>query len=130
MYRRDYPDIPGLFDARFHQYNRPTLLREFQKTWLISLIGLVMVLAGGGALFWNEGRAVRTAVSLEEGFRDVLVPETLDVVFEENNGKLVLVAGRLAITDSLTNSEYDISINAVKLRKVVQVRRYVILVIL
>jgi len=124
MYRRDYPDIPGLFDARFNQYNRPTLLREFQKTWLISLIGLVMVLAGCGALFWNEGRAVRTAVSLEEGFRDVLVPETLDVVFEENNGKLVLVAGKLAITDSLTNSEYDISINAVKLRKVVQVYQW------
>jgi hypothetical protein len=39
MYRRDYPDIPGMFDARFSEYNRPSLYREFQNTWLISIIG-------------------------------------------------------------------------------------------
>lgn len=124
MYRRDYPDVPGLFDARFSEYNRPSLLREFQNTWVISLIGIVMVGVGGGVLFWNEGRAVRTAVSLEEGLRDVLVPETIDVVFEENSGKLVLLAGKLAITDSLTDHKYAIAINAVKLRKVVQVYQW------
>ena len=65
MYRREYPDVPGLFDARFSQYNQPSLSKEFQKTWLISLIGLVMVLVGCGLLMWNEGRAVRTSVALE-----------------------------------------------------------------
>ena len=39
MYRRDYPDIPGMFDARFSEYNRPSIYREFQNTWLISIIG-------------------------------------------------------------------------------------------
>ena len=65
MYRREYPDVPGLFDARFSQYNQPSLSKEFQKTWLISLIGLVMVLVGCALLMWNEGRAVRTSVALE-----------------------------------------------------------------
>jgi hypothetical protein len=27
MYRREYPDVPGLFDARFSEYNRPDLVR-------------------------------------------------------------------------------------------------------
>ena len=60
MYRREYPDVPGLFDARFSEYNQPSLVREFQKTWLVSLIGLIMLATGSGILFWNEGRAVRT----------------------------------------------------------------------
>ena len=65
MYRREYPDVPGLFDARFSEYNQPSLVREFQKTWLVSLIGLTMLATGSGILFWNEGRAVRTAAALE-----------------------------------------------------------------
>ena len=39
MYRREYPDIPGMFDARFREYNRPNLYREFQASWLISIVG-------------------------------------------------------------------------------------------
>jgi hypothetical protein len=45
----------------------------------------------------------------------------VDVVFEENNGKLVLISGPLAISDPLQDPTYEVSINAVKLRKVVQV---------
>jgi len=124
MYRREYPDVPGLFDARFSQYNHPSLGKELQKTWLISFIGTIMVIVGCGILVWNEGRAVRTSVALEEGFRDVLVPETLDVVFEENNGALVLIAGELNIQDTLKDEFYGISIPAVKMRKVVQVYQW------
>ena len=78
--RREYPDVPGLFDARFSQYNQPSLARELQRTWLVlhcvlchssnaalqvSLLGLALLLAGCGVLLWNEGRAVRTAAALE-----------------------------------------------------------------
>ena len=61
---------------------------------------------------------------LIEGLRDVLIPETLDVVFEENNGALVLVAGPLNIQDSLKDDYYGISMAAVKMRKVVQVYQW------
>ena len=50
-----------------------------------------------------------------------MIPETLDVVFEENNGALVLVAGSLNIQDTLKDDFYGISMAAVKMRKVVQV---------
>ena len=105
MYRREYPDVPGLFDARFSQYNQPSLSRELQRTWLISLLGGVMVSVGCGMLVWNEGRAVRIAASLEEGQRDVMIPETTEVVFDENNGALVLINGALNIQDSLKDEK-------------------------
>jgi len=124
MYRREYPDVPGLFDARFSEYNRPNLFREFQTSWLIHSIGAIMVLSGAWLLFWNEGRAVQTSVSLAEGLRDVTVPETLSVVFQENNGKLVLVADQLAVPDPLRDDMYGISVHAAKLRKVVQVYQW------
>jgi len=124
MYRREYPDVPGLFDARFSEYNQPSLAREFQKTWLVSLIGLLILASGCGILFWNEGRAVRTAAALEEGLRDILVPETTNVVFDENNGALVLVSGELNIPDSLKDEKYGISMPAVKMRRVVQVYQW------
>jgi len=124
MYRREFPDVPGMFDARFSQYNQPSLSREFQKTWLISIVGIVMLAIGCGILFWNEGRAVRTAAALEEGLRDVLIPETTDVVFDENNGALVIVRGKLNIEDSLKDEYYGISMPAVKMRKVVQVYQW------
>ena len=37
------------------------------------------------------------ARALDEGQQKITVPETIDVVFEENNGKLVLVTGPLLI---------------------------------
>lgn len=113
-----------MFDDRFREYNRPTLWREFQRFWLISLIGFLMILGGCVTLIWNEGRAVKTAVSLTEGQRDITVPETLDVVFDENNGKLVLISGKLRIEDSLLDTDYGVAINCVKLRRVVQMYQW------
>ncbi len=58
------------------------------------------------------------------GLTRVVVPETTDVVFEENQGKLVLVAGPLEVPDSLSDDRYGVSIRAVKLKKVVQVYQW------
>jgi len=124
MYRREYPDVPGLFDARFSEYNRPSLWRELQSSWFPSLVGFCLVIAGCSLLLWNEARAVRMSLALEEGLRDVTVPETLSVVFEENNGKLVLISGPLDVPDALVDEKYGISIKAAKLRKVVQVYQW------
>ena len=96
--------------------------RELQSSWFYSLVGFCLVIAGCSLLLWNEARAVRMSLALEEGLRDVTVPETLSVVFEENNGKLVLVSGPLDVPDPLVDEKYGISIKAAKLRKVVQVK--------
>ena len=65
-----------------------------------------------------------TAQALDEGQRKILVPETIDVVFEENNGKLVLITGALNIEDNLEDAVYGINIRAVKLKKLVQMYQW------
>jgi len=42
-----------------------------------------------------QGRAVQTARSLEEGLKSVVTLGSAEVVFEENNGKLVHLSGPL-----------------------------------
>ncbi len=54
-----------------------------------------------------------TSRALEEGSRKVIVPETNDVIFDENQGKLVLVADQLSITDPLEELDYGISVRLV-----------------
>ena len=72
------------------------------------------------ALLSQQGRAVQTTRSLEEGHRDLVIPETNDVVFDENNGKLVLVADYLKVPDALVDEKYGLSIHAVKLKRVIR----------
>ena len=72
------------------------------------------------ALLWNEGRAIKTSMALEEGLRDIVVPETLDEIWPEYDGNLVLVGGPLVVGHSLRDDIYGIQIKAVKLRKSVQ----------
>ena len=44
---------------------------------------------------YYQGRAVQTAKSLDEGLRSVRSLHNIDVVFDENNGKLVHINGPL-----------------------------------
>lgn len=108
----------------FRDYPQPSIVREFHNSWFSSLVGIILVFGGSGLLFWNEGRAVKTSLSLEEGLREIIVPETLKVIFDANDDKLVLVGGPLSIPTSLKEPSYGISINAVKLRKVVQMYQW------
>jgi len=111
-------------NLRFTDHPRRSILREFQNSWISSTFGILLVFGGSYLLFWNEGRAVKTSLALEEGLREIIVPETLDVLFEENDERLVLVGGPLVITNSLREDFYGISIHAVKLRKVVQMYQW------
>ena len=56
--------------------------------------------------------------------RILVIPDTTSVVFEENNGKLVLVSGELDIRDDLTDLTYGVSIPAVNLKKTAQMYQW------
>ena len=49
------------------------------------------------ANIFSHYRNIFRAPQYLQGLRDVLVPETMDVVFDENNGALVVVRGALHI---------------------------------
>ena len=71
-------------------------------------IGLIFVPGSFIALIWNEGRAVKTANSLEEGAKTVIsVPA--DSVSAANEGKLVYVSGQTAATGAISDPDFGLT---------------------
>lgn len=77
------------------------------------LVGLALFVISFPVLFWNEGRAVQTARSLEEG-AGAVVSVPADSVDAANEGKLVHVSGAVS-TQPLTDPDLGVQAEGVKL---------------
>ncbi len=72
------------------------------------LVGIIFVPVSFIGLFWNEGRAVKTAESLAEGAKSVIsVPA--DAVNAANDGKLVYVSGETKTTGLVKDPDFGVS---------------------
>jgi hypothetical protein len=78
------------------------------------LVGLAMFVLAFPVLFWNEGRAVQTARSLEEG-AGAVVSVKADAVDAANEGKLVHLTGPVTTEGVLTDPELGVEAAGVKL---------------
>jgi hypothetical protein len=83
-----------------------------------SLIGLVLgpalVIGACVALFWNEGRAVQTARSLTEG-ASIVIDVPPSPVSLANEGLLVHVTGGLKAASRLSDPDFAVTADAVRL---------------
>lgn len=88
------------------------------------LAGIVFFLAAFVVLFWNEGRAVRTAKGLEEGRRTCVeaAPDRLDPGM---NGKLVHLAGPATTETVLRDPQFGLAIQALKLERRVRMYQWI-----
>ncbi len=82
-------------------------------------IGGLFFIASFPVLFWNEGRAVRTAKSLKEGASNVIETKS-DMPSADNEGKLVHVTGNTTVKNKITDAEFGISIMGIKLIREVE----------
>ncbi len=88
------------------------------------LIGIVLFLASFPLLWWNEGRAAQTASSLKEGLAAVVsIPP--DPVNAANEGKLVHVTALASTQESLLDSGFGVSAQALRLMRAVQLFQWV-----
>ncbi len=71
-------------------------------------------------MFWNEGRAVKTEQSLKEGASAVISvsAENKDAA---NEGKLIHFTGDARTPSVLTDVDFGVGSNALKLRRIVEV---------
>jgi len=83
------------------------------------LFGLLMIVVSLPVLFLNEGRAVDTRKSLEEGEKNY-VAVSAETVDAQNDGKLVYVTGDAAVEGTLSDPDFQISAAAVNLRRKVE----------
>ena len=78
------------------------------------LLGLVLFIGAFPLLGWNEGRAVKTARSLEEG-ASAVVAVSADSVDAANDGTLVHLIGTATTDDVLSDPVFDVSETALQL---------------
>jgi hypothetical protein len=87
------------------------------------LVGIVFFIGSFPLLFLNEGRAVRTEKGLHEG-AGAVVSVASDHVDAANNQKLVHLTGRATTTETLTDPDFLVASNAVKLRRKVEMYQW------
>ena len=87
------------------------------------IIGFVLFIIAFPVLFWNEGRAVKRYKTLNEGAGSVLsLPEAR--VLPENEGKLVHVFGKAVTDEIVTDTEFEVAVNAIKLKRKVEMYQW------
>ncbi|KAF4789444.1 Transmembrane protein [Turdus rufiventris] len=104
---------------------KPGFLERLSETSAGMLIGLVTFLLAFYLLFTNEGRALRTAKSLDEGLSLVVPLDSIHSISQQNEGRLVHLAGALSTSKPLFDPSYGVSIKAVKLKRKVEMYQWV-----
>ncbi|NWT71791.1 TMM43 protein, partial [Prunella himalayana] len=104
---------------------KPGFLERLSETSGGMLIGLVTFLLAFYLLFTNEGRALRTAKSLDEGLSLVVSLDSIHSISQQNEGRLVHLAGALSTSKPLFDPSYGLSIQAVKLKRNVEMYQWV-----
>ncbi len=88
------------------------------------LSGLALFAVSFPVLFWNEGRAVQTARSLEEG-AGAVVSMPADRVDGGKEGKLIHVSASSATDEILADDEFGIKVPAIKLVREVDMYQWI-----
>lgn len=83
------------------------------------LFGLLLIVVSVPLLFFNEGRAVKTKKSLEQGERD-LVTVSAEDPDAGNDGKLVYFTGEAVAEGKLFDPEFGVGAQALRLRRTVE----------
>jgi hypothetical protein len=86
-------------------------------------IGLILVVVSVGVLFWNEGRAIRTAQGLAEG-AGIVRSAAADRVESSNDGRLIHVTGILSTAGAVSDPDFAIRVQGVRLERRVEVYQW------
>ncbi|MBV9239088.1 MAG: TMEM43 family protein [Xanthobacteraceae bacterium] len=103
----------------FSQVTSTSWIARLGRSILGVLIGIVLIIGAIVLLFWDEGRAVTTARSLAEGNHAVVEAGSASID-PSNDGKLVYVSGELDARAPLTDQEFGVPANALRLLRKVE----------
>lgn len=87
------------------------------------LIGFIFIVAAIVVLFWNEGRAIRTAQGLAEG-AGIVRSVPAERVDPANDGRLVHVTGMLSTGGPVSDPDFAIRVKGVRLVRHVEVYQW------
>ncbi|MCC5989638.1 MAG: TMEM43 family protein [Pararhodobacter sp.] len=87
-------------------------------------LGIVLVIGMVGALFWNEGRAVQTQRSLDEG-AGLFISVDSGAVDPESEGQLIHVSGPLSTDETVSDAQFSIEAQGIRLLRRVEMYQWV-----
>ena len=87
------------------------------------LFGIVLIAGSTFLLFWNEGRAVQTARSLDEGAGLVITVEPVKIE-PGNEGKLIHVSGDIKAGAALRDAEFGVTAEGLRLVRTVEMYQW------
>ncbi|XP_033207441.1 transmembrane protein 43 homolog isoform X2 [Belonocnema kinseyi] len=127
------PEVTGNHMRHVNQDIRPpgvnhnsiTVFEQLKESRFTAIIGFILFVIGMSLLFWNEGKAVKVAHSLDEALNNVVILSYSSKLQSEYEGHLVYLSGPLEVLEPLTEPEYGIIVDSVKLKRRVQMFQWV-----
>ncbi|XP_059049138.1 transmembrane protein 43 homolog isoform X1 [Achroia grisella] len=103
-----------------------TVRNHFKQTWLTTSLSLVLFSGVTYFLLWAESQTIQSNLMLEEL---VSIAESIDVHTGDEasryEGRVVHIVGPLRILEPISEPDYNIQVQAVKLRKRVQMYQWI-----
>lgn len=87
------------------------------------LFGGALFLISFVVLWWNEGRSIDRYKTLQEG-RGAVVEASVDAVNPAQEGKLVHLTGETSVKQPLTDPEFGVEVDAIKLKREVEMYQW------
>ena len=87
------------------------------------VFGIILVVIAFFLLFWNEGRAVKRYKTLKEG-GGAVISVAADKVDSANQGRLVHLTGKATTDETLSDSTFGVSSQAIKLHRVAEMYQW------
>ncbi|KAG5672834.1 hypothetical protein PVAND_002924 [Polypedilum vanderplanki] len=104
------------------------ILEEFKKNWLTNILGIIFFVFGFGVLNVNEARYFKHTSVLNEASKEIIsINEHNEAaIYKTPNyeGKMIHLIGELKIREGLGDSQYNILVQSVKLRKIVEIYQW------
>ncbi|XP_041837022.1 transmembrane protein 43 [Melanotaenia boesemani] len=105
--------------------SNPGFLERLGETAGGTVVGIGLFFLSIYVLFTNEGRALQTASSLDEGLSQVVLLGPYSSLELQNNNHLVHLSARLHTLQPLHDPNYRVVVQAVKLRREVEMYQWV-----
>ncbi|XP_068170824.1 transmembrane protein 43 [Antennarius striatus] len=105
--------------------SNPGFLERLGETAGGTVLGVGLFFLSIHVLFTNEGRALRTASSLDEGLSQVVSLGPFPTLDPQNNERLVHLSAQLQTSQPLHDPNYGVVLHAVKLQRQVEMYQWV-----
>ncbi|XP_070706763.1 transmembrane protein 43 [Pempheris klunzingeri] len=105
--------------------SNPGFLERLSETAGGTVVGVGLFFLSIYVLFTNEGRALQTALSLDEGLSQVVSLGAFSSLDLQNNNHLVHLSAQLHTAQPLYDPNYRVMVPAVKLRRQVEMYQWV-----